>query len=156
MARMLDPKEAKVAMRIACLSLAALLLLSFNASAGWDDAKGRGIFPYWQAWYGCQTVFIFVNGSEDTEETIYIELPDIHWSFVPERREFTLPPREMLILSTSPSIGQWLLVTAGFGYAAFRCQHGGGFIYPFCAVVNLNSPGLTGYTVPAYHLDSGF
>ena len=155
MARMLDPKEAKVAMRIACLSLAALLLLSFNASAGWDDAKGRGIFPYWQAWYGCQTVFIFVNGSEDTEETIYIELRGMHSSFnTPERREFTLPAREMLILSTSPNVGEWLLVTAGFGYAAFRCQHGGGFIYPFCAIVNFVTG--TGYTVPAYHEDEGF
>ena len=155
MGRMIDPKEAKVAMRIACLSLAALLMLSFNASAGWDDAKGRGIFPYWQAWYGCQTVFIFVNGSEDTEETIYIELRGMYSSFnTPERREFTLPPAEMLILSTSPNVGEWVPVRFGFGYAAFRCQHGGGFIYPFCAVVNFVTG--TGYTVPAYHEDEGF
>ncbi|HUT03515.1 MAG TPA: hypothetical protein VM163_06450 [bacterium] len=140
-------------MRIACLSLAALFMLSFNASAGWDDAKGRGIFPYWQACYGCQTVFIFVNGSEDTEETIYIELRGMHDSFAPERREFRLSPREMLILSTSPNVGEWVPVPAGFGYAAFRCQHGG-LIHPLCAVVNLAAG--TGYTVPAYHEDGGF
>ena len=134
------------------IGVLVLVLLSGAAFGTWDDAKGRGLIPYWQAWAEL-TLFIFVNGSEDTEETIYFELHGAHEDFSPEQREFRLLPREMLILSTSPYVGEWLNPCFTFGYALFRCQHGG-LIYSFCAVVNLDTG--TGYTVPAYHEDRGF
>ncbi|MBN2208424.1 MAG: hypothetical protein JW759_03925 [Candidatus Coatesbacteria bacterium] len=146
-------QELKTATKRVSVGVVVLVLLSGAAFGAWDDAKGRGLFPYWSTGGPWITLFIFVNGSEDTEETIYFELRGVHDSLQPERREFPLPAGQMLILSTSRCVGEWVTPSAGYGYALFRCQDGG-MIHPFCAVVNLDTG--VGYTVPAYRQDRGF
>jgi ABC-type glycerol-3-phosphate transport system permease component len=59
----------------------------------------------------------------------------------------------MLIFSTTAMVPTWIPVSAGYGWIRFRVQ-GGGFIQAFCVIYNQVSG--TGYTIPAYHQDTGF
>jgi len=55
-----------------------LALVSLECEATWDDAKTKGIFPYWQSGGDWFTLFAFVNGSEETSDVLYIRLRDEH------------------------------------------------------------------------------
>jgi len=150
---MRNSADVRAAAKTLAFGVLVLVLLSGAAFGSWDDAKGRGIFPYWSTGGPWLTLFVFVNVSEDAGETIYLEL--INWigESAPPRGEFQVAAGEMLIVSTSPCVGEFLPVMPGVGYGLFRCQHGG-LIYPLCAVVNVQTGG--GYTVRAYHEDEGF
>jgi len=128
---------------------------SVALAVDWDDAKGRGMFPYWQNGGGWYTIVAFVNGSEETSDVIHIR-------FYPHRGcpcsdtttdMYSIRAGEMLIFSTTPNVPTFIPVTAGFGYVLFRTDNGG-FIQAFCAIYN----GMTGsgYVVQAVHQDHGF
>ena len=55
-----------------------LALVSLECEATWDEAKTKGIFPYWQSGGDWFTLFVFVNGSEETSDLLYIRLRDEH------------------------------------------------------------------------------
>ena len=131
-----------------------ILLLGSCALATWDDANGRGLFPYWQTGGNWFTLLTFVNTSEETDDVIYIRLRDVHGSPCSDTsNNYSIRQREMLIVSTTASVPIWYPVTAGYGFTEFRAQDGG-FIQAFCVIYNQVKG--TGYTVPAYHQERGF
>lgn len=56
----------------------ALALTAGCAMAQWDDAKTRGLFPFWQTGGDWFTLFVFVNGSEETSDIIYFRFAPSH------------------------------------------------------------------------------
>ena len=132
-----------------------ILLLGSCALAAWDDANGRGLFPYWQTGNNWYTMLTFVNTSEETGDVIYLRFRDVHdgWDDDTTADTHSIRQREMLIFSTTPTVPMWIPTTAGYGYIQFRVQ-GGGFIQAFCVVYN--SVTGSGYLVPPYHQDAGF
>lgn len=141
-------------MRGALLLFLALSLVASCALAQWDDAKSRGLFPFWQTGGDWFTVLVFVNGSEETSDVIYVRFVTTHsWSSDTTTDRYGIRYREQLVFSTSPSVPLWIPTTASTGYIVSRVKDGG-MIHPYCVVYN----GLTGagFAVPAYHQDHGF
>ena len=141
--------------KIIALGVALTLAGGWALAVDWDDATGRGMFPYWQTGGGWYTIVAFVNGSEETSDVIHIR-------FYPHRGcpcsdtttdMYSIRAGEMLIFSTTPNVPTWIPVTAGFGYVLFRTDNGG-FIQAYCVIYN----GMTGsgYVVPALPQDHGF
>jgi len=58
--------------RIIGLGMALVLVGGWAMAVDWGDAKGRGMFPYWQTGGGWYTIVAFVNGSEETSDVIHI------------------------------------------------------------------------------------
>ena len=146
-------------MRLTTIVIAlSVALISLECEATWEDAKTRGIFPYWQhggEWY---TLLVFVNGSEETSDVLHLRFRDVHGSGLGSgpsdtHTVYCIAPGEMLTFSTTPEVPTWIAVTAGSGYISFRAEYGG-FIHPYCVVYNRVTQ--TGYTVPAYNQDHGF
>ena len=133
---------------------AGLILLGDMAFATWDDAASRGLFPYFQAGGDWLTLLVFVNGSEETDDVIYICTQDEHagWADV-VADTCSISPNQMLLFCTAMGIGRWIPTVSGFGYVKFRCEHGG-FIHPYCVILNRLT--WKGYVVPAYRQDHGF
>jgi len=131
-----------------------ILLLGSCALGTWDDANGRGLFPYWQSGGNWFTLLTFVNGSEETDDQIYLRFIDVHGSSGSyTTNTYSIRSREMLIFSTTPAVPMFIPVTAGYGYVMFRVQ-GAGFIQAYCVIYNQVTG--SGYTVPAYHQERGF
>ena len=132
-----------------------LLLLGSMAFADWDDANGRGLCPYWQSGGDWYTLMTFVNGSEETPDTIHVRFctEDGHWCSDTTGDMYSIGPKDMLMFSTVPSIPTWIPTTAGFGYIMFRTVDGG-FVHPYTVIYN-DITGA-GYVVPWFHQDSGF
>ena len=132
-----------------------LLLLGSMAFADWDDAAGRGLCPYWQSGGDWYTLMSFVNGSEETGDTIHVRFCDAngHWCSDTTGDMFAIRQGEMLMFSTTPSVPTWVPVTAGFGYVEFRAVEGG-YIHPYTVIYNQVTG--SGYVVPWYNQDAGF
>ena len=137
------------------LGVALVLAGGCALAVDWDDAKGRGMFPYWQTGSGWYTLVGFVNGSEESGDVIHIRFPDVHGSAISDTTGdmYSIRAREMLIFSTSANVPFWIPVTASYGYVLFRTDNGG-FIQAYCVIHN-GATG-TGYTVPAVPQDHGF
>ncbi|HUT05036.1 MAG TPA: hypothetical protein VM163_14235 [bacterium] len=132
-----------------------LILLAGVSFATWEDANGRGLIPYWQSvdqWY---TLIVFVNGSEDNYDTLYIRFCDGHGNFCSDIHGdmFSIRPGEQETFSTCQGVGNWLPVTAIFGYIKFRAQDGG-YIQAYTVIYSQLSAG--GFVVPALEQDHGF
>lgn len=135
--------------------LIGLFLLAGCARAQWDDAKTRGLFPFWQNGGDWYTLLIFVNGSEETSDVLYIRLCDTHGPGCSDTTSdmYSIRYREQLVFSTTPAIPIWIPNTASTGYVLFRAENGG-LIHPYCVIYNRYTG--AGYVVPAYHQDHGF
>ena len=132
-----------------------LLLLGSMAFADWDDAVGRGLFPYWQTGGDWYTLLTFVNGSEETNDVLHIRFCDVHGNFCSDTTAdmFAIRFREMLLFSTTPAVPSWIPTSADFGYLKFRTVDGG-FIQAYCVIYNQVTG--SGYVVPACNQDAGF
>ena len=131
-----------------------LALVSLDCEATWDDAKTKGIFPYWQSGGDWFTVFVFVNGSQETADTVYIRPLGKHSTTSSHSTPTCqIRPDEQLICSTTAVVPTWIPVTASCGYALFRADQGEP-IHAYCVVYNRVM--TTGYVVPAYNQDHGF
>ncbi|MBN1591685.1 MAG: hypothetical protein JW941_00390 [Candidatus Coatesbacteria bacterium] len=133
----------------------SLLLLAGPALAGWDNAHSRCIFPFWFSggdWYTC---LVFVNGSDETSDTIYIRFFSPQGALLsdPEQDGYSIRQQEQLLFSTIPSVPTWIPTAPGMGYAVFRVQRGG-YIFPCCMVYSQAT--TTNLVVPAYWVDEGF
>lgn len=140
--------------RLVLLVLAVLMLHSVSF-ATWKDASGRGLVPYWQSvdiWY---TMLVFVNGSEDEYDTIYVRFCDKRGNFCSDTRAdmFSIRPGELLIVSTKPGVGYPMLVSTSFGYIKLRFEQGGN-IHPYALIYNQLTGG--GFVVPVCNQDYGF
>ena len=144
-------------MRAVAFVVGLLLLHSFG-HADWYTAKTRGIFPYWQTGGPWLTIMVFVNGSEETSDTVCVRMLDsagesaCSGAVIPLAVE--IGPGQMLVFSTSQYVPRWIPVSKGYGYTLFSIEDGSP-VAAFSAIVNL-SPEGGGYVVPAYHLDEGF
>ena len=132
-----------------------LLLVGSLAFAQWDDANSRGLFPFWQTGGSWYTLLVFVNGSEETTDVLYLRFCDTHGNWCSDTTSdmHSIRYREQLVFSTTPTIPTWIPTTAPTGYAMFRVE-GGGFIHPYSVIYN-DTTGA-GYVVPAYNQDTGF
>ena len=141
--------------KIIALSVALVLVGGCALAVDWDDAKGRGMFPYWQTGSGWYTLVVFVNGSEETGDVIHLRFQGAHGSWGSDTigDMYSIRAGEMLIFSTSANVPTWIPVTAGYGYALFRVDNSG-FIQAYCVIYN-GATG-TGYVVPPVHQDHGF
>jgi len=140
--------------RVTAIVIALLLaLVSLQCEATWDDAKTKGIFPYWQSGGDWFTLMAFVNGSEETSDMLYIRLYDGHSSCSDTPTFYWIRPKEMRTFSTTVEIPTWIPATASYGWILFRVEHGEP-IHAYCVVYNRVT--CTGYTVPAYDQDDGF
>ena len=131
------------------------LVLGGCALADWDDAKGRGLFPFWQTGGDWYTLLTFVNTSEETDDVIHIRFQDVHGTSCSDwpGTMCSIRQTEMLLFSTTQSVPIWIPTASDFGYILFRTEEGG-CIQTFCVIYN-EATG-SGYTVPAYHQDRGF
>ena len=132
-----------------------LMLLSTVSFATWEDANSRGLIPYWQSvdmWY---TLVVFVNGSEDNYDTLYIRFCDVHGNYTTDilMDMFSIRPGEQETFSTHQGVGHWMPVNAIFGYIKFRVQDGGN-IQVYTVIYNQVSAG--GFVVPALDQNHGF
>jgi len=139
---------------LALLALSVLMLHS-TSLATWDDAKGRAVAPFWQSvgvWY---TMIVFVNGSEDAYDTIYVRFCDVHGNFSSDTHQdmFSIRPGEQLIVSTKPGVGYSMVISAFYGYIQFRAD-AGGHIHAYPLIYNEQTGG--GFVVPVYNQDFGF
>jgi len=141
--------------KIIALGVALMLVGGWALAVDWGDAKGRGMFPYWQTGGGWYTLLFFVNGSEETSDVIHLRFIAMHGSDCSDTTGdmFSIRAGEMFMFSTIASVPTWVPVTAGYGYILFRVDNGG-FIQAYCVIYN----GMTGtgYTVPAVPQDHGF
>lgn len=132
-----------------------LMLLSAVSFATWEDANSRGLIPYWQSgdmWY---TLIVFVNGSEDNYDTLYVRFCDVHGNFCSDTLVdmFSIRPGEQETFCTFQGVGHWLPVSAIFGYIKFRVEDGG-HIQAYTVIYNQISAG--GFVVPPLDQDHGF
>ena len=132
-----------------------LLLLGSMTFADWDDTAGHGVCPYWQSGGDWYTLITFVNGSEETADTIYLRFctTDGHWCSDTTGDMYGIRQKEMLMFSTVPTVPTWIGTTAGFGYIMFRTD-AGGYIHPYTVIYNEITG--AGYVVPWFHQDAGF
>ena len=132
-----------------------LLLVSSVAFASWDDAVGHGLCPYWQTGSNWYTLMTFVNGSESTQDVIYVRFFDVHGNPCSDitGNTYSIRHGEMLIFSTTSAVPTWIPTSAGYGYVMFRSQDGG-LIHPYTVIYNQVTQ--SGYVVPWYHQDVGF
>ena len=132
-----------------------LLLLGSLAFADWEGAGGKGIFPYWQSGGNWYSLLVFVNGSEETSDVLYLRFVDTHgnWCSDTVGDMFNIGPKMQLMFSTVATVPTWIPTTAGFGSAMFRVENGG-YVHPYLVIYNEMS--TTGYPVPAYHQDGGY
>ncbi|MBN2207686.1 MAG: hypothetical protein JW759_00080 [Candidatus Coatesbacteria bacterium] len=132
-----------------------LLLLGSMAFATWDDAAGHALCPYWQTGGNWYTLVTVVNGSEETQDVLYVRFFDVHGNPCSDvtGNMYSIRQKEMLIFSTTASVPTWIPVSAGFGYLMFRAQDGG-YIHPYTVIYNQVNG--TGYVVPWYRQDAGF
>ncbi|MBN1591744.1 MAG: hypothetical protein JW941_00685 [Candidatus Coatesbacteria bacterium] len=142
-------------MKKLALLVLGVLLLSTVVSASWDDAGGRALTPYWQSvdvWY---TLLVFVNGSEENYDTIYVRFCDSNGNFCSDTHAdmFSIRPGEMLMISTKPGVGYAMILNSPHGYIKYRFQEGGQII-PYALIFNQFTGG--GFTVPVYPQDHGF
>ena len=129
-------------------------LCGSSKGKGWDDAGQRGLFPFWQSGGDWYTLLVFVNGSEETDDVLYVRLLDQHGSPCSDTETvYGIRNEEMLTFSTWPQVPVWIPVTASHGYIKWRAESGG-CICPYCAIYNVVTE--TGFTVPAYDQDHGF
>ena len=133
---------------------AGLLVLGSVAFGTWEDAPTRGLFPYWQSGGDWYSLMVYVNGSEETSDLLYVRFCDEHGNFCSDiGTAYGIRNGEMLTFSTAPEVPTWIPVTAGYGYVLWRAD-GGGLIHPYEVIYNRNTG--TGYVVPAYPQDTGF
>ncbi len=140
--------------RLLLLVLAVLMLYSVSF-ATWEDANGKGLVPYWQSidmWY---TMLVFVNGSEDEYDTVYVRFCDVHGNFCSDTHAdmFSIRPGEQLIVSTKPGVGYAMLLSSSWGYIKLRFEQGGN-VHPYALIYNQLSGG--GFVVPVFSQDYGF
>ena len=133
----------------------AFLVVGGCALADWDDAKGRGLIPYWQTGGDWYTLLSVVNGSEETNDVIHIRFEVIHGSACSDTTAdmYSIRAGEMLLFSTTPPVPHWIPTASDCGYIMFRTV-GGGFIHVYCVIYNQVTG--SGYVVPAQHQDRGF
>lgn len=137
------------------LLTAALILVSGAAFATWEDAASWGIVPFWQAddaWY---TLLIFVNGSEDDYDTVYVRFCDVHGNYCSDLHAdmFGLRPGEHIMICTRLGIGYGMLISAGSGYLKYRLENGAP-VHAYALIYNQVTQ--TGCTVPAFNQKDGF
>lgn len=141
--------------KIIALGVALMLVGGGALAVDWGDARGRGMFPYWQTGGRWLTLFVFVNGSEETSDVIRIRFYHFHGSPCSNTTSdmYNIRAGEMLIFSTSSSVPTFIPVSAGYGHVLFRVDNGGS-IQAYCAIYD----GMTGtgYVVPAVPQDHGF
>ncbi|MCD6327404.1 hypothetical protein J7M28_07610 [bacterium] len=132
-----------------------LLLLGSLAFADWDDAGGRGIFPYWQSGGNWYSLLVFVNGSEETNDILYLRFMDDGGRPCSDTTGdmYNIRAGEQLMFSTVATVPVWIPTTAGYGSVLFRVQDGG-YLHPYLVIYNEMTS--TGYAVPAYRQDGGF
>jgi len=140
--------------KLVLLALAVLMLHS-TSLATWEDANGRAIAPYWQSVEMWFTMIVFVNGSEDAYETIYVRFCDVHGNFCSDTQAdmFGIRAGEQITISTKPGVGYNMIVSAFYGYIQFRADEGG-HIHAYPLIYNELTGG--GFVVPTYNQDSGF
>ena len=132
-----------------------LTVVSCCALAQWDDAKSRGLIPFWQTGGNWYTLLVFVNGSEETTDILYLRFCDAHSGGCSDTTSdmHSIRYREQLVFSTTPSIPLWIPTTANTGYIMYRVANGTP-ISAYCVIYN-DVTG-SGYVVPAYRQDHGF
>ena len=142
-------------MRPATFCVVLLVLLAGTISdATWGDAGGRGIIPYWLSGGDWYSLFFFANGSEETDDLIYLRMYDEHSPGCSDTTTvYGIRAGEMLTFSTTAEVPTWIPVHSAYGYLLFRAESGG-FIHAHCIIYNRVTQ--TGYTVPAYNQDHGF
>ena len=133
---------------------AGLLILGTVAFGTWDEANSKGLFPYWQSGGDWYTLMVFCNGSEETDDLLYLRLYDEHGNPCSDTTAvYGIRNGEMLTFSTTAEVPTWIPATAGYGYILFRAEDGG-YIHPYAVIYNRVTN--TGYTVPAFAQDDGF
>jgi len=135
----------------------ALILLSGASLAGWDDAYGRGLIPFWINTPTHYTMIVFINGSEDYNDVVHLRFCDTNGDFCSDTTGdmYSIRSGEMLMFSTRANPLSLLdcrhiPVSAPHGYAMFRPVEGG-FIHAFAFIVNDITGGLTTVPICAQH-----
>ncbi len=140
--------------KLVLLALAVLMVHAVSL-ATWEDANSRGIGAYWQSGGDFFTMIVFVNGSEEDYDTIYVRFCDKYGNFCSDTHGamFSIRPGEQLTISTKLGVGYALVVSAPFGYIKFRAEEGG-HVHAYTLIYNEVTYG--GFVVPTYNQDSGF
>ncbi len=142
-------------MRKIALCTLTLLFMSAVLFARWDDAYGRGLIPFWINAGDFYTLLVFVNGHEETSDTIHVRFCNHNGHFCSDTTGdmYGFRSREMLVFSTTPKVPTWIPTTASYGYVKFRPVDGG-FIQAWALIINdLSGAAMV---VPAYSQDYGF
>ena len=137
------------------LLVLAVLMLHAVSLATWEDANSRGLGVYWQSGDVWFTMVVFVNGSEEDYDTIYVRFCDRYGNFCSDAHTdmFGIRPGELLIISTKSGVGYFMPLSAPFGYIKFRVEDGG-YIHSYALIYNELTGG--GFVVPTYNQDVGF
>lgn len=105
-----------------------LALVCAIAFGSWEDARSRYVFPYFQTGGNWCTLLIFVSGSEESEQAVYIRFCDSYGNFCLDTTSdgYAFGANEQLIFSTRSGVGTHIPTTACSGYVKFRSE-GSGF-----------------------------
>ena len=133
----------------------AVLMLHAVSLATWEDANSRGLGVYWQSGGVWFTMVVFVNGSEEDYDTIYVRFCDRYGNFCSDTHNdtFSIRPGEQLTVSTKPGVGYAMMLSAPFGYIKFRADEGG-YIHAYALIYNEVTFGV--FVVPTFYQDGGF
>ena len=126
-----------------------LILVSAIAFGAWDDAQSKCVFPYFQTGGSWYTLLVFVNGSEESNDVLYVRFCDTHGNFCSDTTggAYSIRANEQLMFSTSSSIPTYISTTSGYGYVKFRSDLRDN-ILPISIIYN--SVTGAGYVIPSY------